>query len=478
MMKFDTGRYYKNTKQHAVRLLEILLPVFISIYPLTAQQNCLYAQRKDSAVIAEKTPTDTTEKKYFRRAAGELMLAEITPWVIDEYIRNVDYTKISWHTVKYNINPAHWEWDGDGFTTNQFGHPYHGSFYFNAFRTNGYNFWQSSFSTCIGSYLWETFAENQPPAPNDFINTSFGGIVLGEMVFRLSNRMVNNRNSIRNRKTNEVLALLVNPINGLNRILDKKWGRPVKKAEADTTPLNIEFDMGARKFRANNINNNFGLFGRAKITYGSIFNNYKRPFGFISINVEAGMDDSSMVNIASIYGSLYGWKIKNSKRDKHMALLTANYDFIRNEAFFYSGQSIRLSLNSHIKPVSNVSLGTSISGGLVLLAAVPVEHDYKGRYYNYCVGTGFNGSISVGIADHFFCNINYRGGWLKTVNGNASYYFLHTVNAEFRYLLLNGISIAAEPGYYSLRGNYKDFNDTYKTYPFLKLWARYSLHTN
>ena len=73
--------------------------------------------------------------KRFGRAALQFGIAEMAPFVFDRFIRNVDFAQISWESTKYNVNPGHWAWDNDPFQTNQFGHPYHGSLFFSAFRT-------------------------------------------------------------------------------------------------------------------------------------------------------------------------------------------------------------------------------------------------------------------------------------------------------------------------------------------------------
>src|SRR6185312_2086399 len=97
--------------------------------------------------------------------------------------------------------------------------------------------------------LWETFAESQPPAPNDFINTSFGGIVLGEMTYRLSNKIINNHIRGTHRQMSEIFAFLVCPTNGINRILDGKWGKVDRNSlEVDSSKISAEFDVGYRKF--------------------------------------------------------------------------------------------------------------------------------------------------------------------------------------------------------------------------------------
>src|SRR6187431_3228963 len=77
-----------------------------------------------------------------------------------------------------------WVWDLDDFTVNQFGHPYQGSNYFNTGRANGLNFYESAALTAFGSSTWEYFGETNHASLNDFINTTLGGIALGEAFHR------------------------------------------------------------------------------------------------------------------------------------------------------------------------------------------------------------------------------------------------------------------------------------------------------
>ena len=78
-----------------------------------------------------------------------------------------------------------WVWDLDDFTVNQIGHPYQGSNYFTAGRANGLSFWESAALAAFGSATWEYFGETNHPSLNDFINTTLGGIALGEMFHRV-----------------------------------------------------------------------------------------------------------------------------------------------------------------------------------------------------------------------------------------------------------------------------------------------------
>ena len=420
---------------------------------------------------------DTPVRKRFWRGAGELTLVEMTPWLVDQYLRKEDYTHISFQSVADNLKPGSWAWDNDPFVTNQFGHPYHGSLFFNAFRENGYSFWQSVPASFAGSYLWETVAENQAPATNDFINTGFGGVTLGEVTHRLANKLVNNNSRGLSRQVSEVFALLINPVGGFNRILNGQWGRskydPTRK---DSTKIYTEVDLGLRKFKVDHTDGNFGLYGHALLLYGSPYESNKTPFSYMYINAELGKDDSSLVNIVSLYGSLTGWNIQSTANIRQTLLLTANYDFIRNEAFSYSSQNIKLNLFSTFGLTKGIKIHTTVAGGLVLLAAVPDAYiTPDGRDYDFCSGLAFNATGGINIANKFSYTIIYKGAWLKTINGNRSHYLLHTATSEARYRIIDGFSLCAEPGYFTLLGRYKSFPAVDRTYPYLRVSARYSI---
>ena len=416
--------------------------------------------------------------KSFGRSSWQLGLVEITPWLVDNYVRNEDYTHISLQTISYNIRPGNWAFDNDPFVTNQFGHPYHGSMFYSAFRANGYDFWQSVPAAFVGSYLWETFSENQAPSTNDFINTGFGGVILGEMTFRLSNRIINERSRGLKRQVSEVLGLLVNPLNGLNRIMDGRWGKVSGQwVEKDSSKIFMEFDAGARRFKVNSGDGNLGFYGHIKFLYGTPFDNYKKPFSHLMINTEFGKDDSSLVNILTVYGSVAGWQLQDRGKVRHLALVTLNYDFIRNKAFFYSSQNIKINLFSEFRVTGKISINTTLGTGVVILAAVPdIYITPDGRNYDYASGAAFNGGGMISFSDRIFYSLDYKGAWLKTLNGSESQYYLHIVTSEFRYRLNPGFSVCVAPGYYFLKGRYKYYQQVNTSYPYLRISIRFGLN--
>ena len=92
---------------------------------------------------------------------------------------------------------------------NQVAHPYHGSLYFNSARASGYDFWRSTPFVAAGSLSWELFTENVRPSINDLINTTLGGIALGEVAFRMSSLLTASNSRA---ATRQLGAVIVNPL--------------------------------------------------------------------------------------------------------------------------------------------------------------------------------------------------------------------------------------------------------------------------
>ncbi|MFV0391816.1 MAG: DUF3943 domain-containing protein [Paludibacteraceae bacterium] len=139
-------------------------------------------------------------------------------WAFDRFVIDGEYARISLQTMKKNLETG-FVWDNDKFVTNLFAHPYHGGLYFNAARSNGMNYWKSIPYAAGGSLMWEFFMENELPSINDFVATTMGGSLLGEITFRLSDLLIDDSAFGMERFGREFLATLISPVRGINRLL-------------------------------------------------------------------------------------------------------------------------------------------------------------------------------------------------------------------------------------------------------------------
>ncbi len=232
-------------------------------------------------------------EKHFWLGVAEVGILEFIPWALAKWIRTWEDPADNWANVSKeswwrNIQGG-WEYDGDAFETNNFAHPYHGAMFFNAGRTNGYDFWESTAFALSGSAAWEFFGETFRPAFNDWIYTGIGGSNLGEIVYRLSSMVTDNTASGSERVWSEIFGTLINPVRGFNRAItgemgknypNPKWSRP--------DDFLITFDAGTRTIDKNG-NDKFqdkeieGLFG-FDLVYGNRFK-AKKPFEYFTVSM-------------------------------------------------------------------------------------------------------------------------------------------------------------------------------------------------
>jgi hypothetical protein len=84
------------------------------------------------------------------------------------------------------VTTESWKLDDNEIGMN-WGHAYAGALYHQAFRNYNFNYYESMLGNFLASAIWEVFAEyKEVVSINDQIVTTFGGSVLGESFFQLS----------------------------------------------------------------------------------------------------------------------------------------------------------------------------------------------------------------------------------------------------------------------------------------------------
>ena len=105
-------------------------------------------------------------------AAAEVAGINIGILAFDRFILNEEFAHVTMKTLRRNIKLSHWFWDSDHMYTNLMSHPYHGSLYYNAARSNGMSYAVSTLYSTVGSLMWEIGGENELLSVNDFLSTS------------------------------------------------------------------------------------------------------------------------------------------------------------------------------------------------------------------------------------------------------------------------------------------------------------------
>lgn len=99
--------------------------------------------------------------------------------------------------------------------------------------------------------------------------------MLGEVSHRMAGKLIHNRTRGFKRQAGEVFALLINPSNGLTRLLDGKWGKPPESPSLiDTTKWRRNWTSASE-----NITSTIKMFSRTGIsglTGGSVYPTVRR----------------------------------------------------------------------------------------------------------------------------------------------------------------------------------------------------------
>ena len=408
------------------------------------------------------TLPEVESKKRFWHAASEWALAQAIPLASNRYIRKAAFAKISISSVQHNLKTSNWEWDDNKFLNNQFSHPYQGSLYFNSFRSNGFNFWESASAAFAGSLFWETVCETHVPAPNDIINTTLGGIVFGEMGNRLSRLILAKK---RNKKTSFIrgaAAYILNPMAGATRILSYKHDNMGDEKD-DNIQATLLADAGQRMVFKNgkHVNNKAETFGRISLQFGDPFSDCKKPFNNFAVMAEVGNSDSASANTLQIEGVLYGRKIKQTSNSKHVFTISMNYDYFQNSAFVFGAQSFRANLLSQFKLSRNITLQLKAGAGIIALAAVPDKYLFygEGRKYDYASGLNVHVATGVNIANKVFYNFDFVCGETRRLDNISKAYAnrFYNYTSTLRIVIHKNFTVNASSSNYFFGGFYKDY---------------------
>lgn len=400
-------------------------------------------------------------KKYsIARVAALASSGLLTTWAIDRYVLKADYAKIGTDTWRHNLKYG-WEWDNDGFGINFVGHPYSGALSYNAARSNGYNYFASLGFAAGGSLMWEYFAETTRPSYNDIINTSLSGAFLGEVLYRLSSNVLDDRTRGRERVFREIAAGVIDPMRGINRLIQGKTFRITNKEVYEKEPLNISLYAGLHSINEGNTTpfekgTNNVMFN-AQFDYGNPFEIRKRkPFDFFRLRADFnfGVKKKFLDNLTG-YGILFG---KNSQIGK-MAILAGafqSYDYWDNSTFELGTIGLGGGVFSKLPVSSKSNLYTNIHLGIVPLAGNSTEViTDTATIRNYNFGGGLQGKFesTLNLGKYLDVSLIYYNYLIHTYYGTPGTNFIQIFKPRVTVQLYHALRIGFE--------NYIYTNDQY-----------------
>lgn len=458
-----------------------------------------YRHIVSTPVLPDSADIAYHEGKHFWRAGAEVVGMNLGLWAFDRYALEGHYAYISWETIKENFKHG-FEWDNDHLSSNMFAHPYNGSLFFNAGRSNGFNFWQSELFAIGGSAMWEMFMECEYPSTNDIIATPIGGAAIGEVLYRASDLVLNDRATGGERIGREVAAFFLDPMRGITRIVSgQAWKkRATSGRRYGLPPISFEVSLGARMLTMVKTSGfKMGPAAEISIEYGDRFEQTtKVPYDYFSFNIELQtISTQPLISHIEIMGRLLSKEIIDKEHVNMNIGLYQHYDY-------FDSDTIRKEMRNEVIPKTvpyKLGVPASAGGGMMvryipdgrmsldayahlnLVALAGVSTDFYRDYHrNYSWGSGFslkaganwalsNDKGSVKVANQFYWvrtrnNFDSQFTWMMRPNGtaveieggdNGITTFNH-LEANVNYRLWRNLYLTAGMDFYSRHTHYPD----------------------
>jgi len=368
-----------------------------------------------------------------------------------------------------------WVWDLDDFVVNQVGHPYQGNNYFNTGRANGLSFYESAAVAAFGSSTWEYFGETNHASLNDFINTTLGGIALGEMFHRAAWLVRDTHATGSGRTWREIGATALDPITGANRFMRGDASRVTEKP-ADMVPsaLNAFGSAGVlwRGTQDSAFTGDPQPFLEVDGIYGDPEGGRSRtPYDAFVVRLRFG--GGSSFSEARVRGRLLGQPLKDGK--VQFSVLQS-YDFQKNNAYATGAQSFdgafgfKKNLSSTTKFWMLGWAGLTVLGAVdslpLGLEEVPEEEEGSSdagqgvsegpRFYDYGPGSDFGVTAVFSRNNRPFTTLFYEGRHLYSLDGVRANHFLQRGRIDLLLPLKGAFGFGVTGEYFDRRTFYQD----------------------
>jgi hypothetical protein len=385
-----------------------------------------------------------------------------------------------------------WVWDLDDFTVNQIGHPYQGNNYFTAGRANGLTFYESAAMAAFGSATWEYFGETNFPSLNDFVNTTLGGIALGEMFHRTAWLVRDTEATGKGRLWREIGAMVLDPVTGYNRFRTGDAGRVTAKP-ADMVPSTLGGFASAGVLFRGSETSAFNAAGQpfleVDLLYGDTLTGRSRtPYDAFALKLRLG--GGRAISEARVRGRLLGQSSSNGKIQFNVL---QSYDYQSNDAYATGAQAFDAALSMTHPLSSRTSLWFMTWGGPTILGAVdslPLgvtevpeeEAPSEGgqgvsegpRYYDYGPGANFGAMAQLLRDRHPFVVFFYEGRHLYSLDGVRANHFLQRTRLDLLLPLGGPLGIGASGEYFFRQSFYQDAERTQREYRYPQLRAYFT----
>jgi hypothetical protein len=334
---------------------------------------------------------DSKGPNFWQAASGVAAVNGLT-WFYNWHIQRWAWANVGTRSWWDNLQGG-FTWDDDAFGANQVAHPYHGGLYFNSARASGYDFWGSTLFVAGGSLSWELFTENVRPSINDLINTTLGGIALGEVAYRMSSLLSARDGGAATRRLG---AAVVSPLSRAQALL---YGRSQDRSPPPPETRSTLVAVGQRRGIAGTpagVATSHPFVGLT-YQYGSAFDEQvRRPYDAFEFTLHLSPNEHVVLTHASVSGLLARSTLTRSSGKQLLLGLYQHYDYDDLPLTKSSSQSFSgaLLFRAALSERTHVDLG--LHAEVVPLGAVSSEHNsMRRRDYDFGPGVGgrFTGAL-------------------------------------------------------------------------------------
>jgi Domain of unknown function (DUF3943) len=380
--------------------------------------------------------------------------------LVDHYLIGYDWAVVglkSWNQTAVHSGVPWgdgWKWDNDRFGNNFFLHPYTGAGYFNSGRAAGYNFWESSIFVFGGAYTYKLFGENGwpdgKPERNDLIATTLGGMFAGEVLYRISSNILDERTVGAERFGREFLALLVSPGRAFTRLMNGKMFAHNTEEVYQKEPLDVVVSAGGILI---NDQNTFGtgptgFVLNADFDYGKPFEKrYRKPYDYFQLRADMnfGLGRKFVDNVVG-YGILTGTNIKVGN-DETLIGFFQHFDYWDNSLF----ELCTMSFGGGIISMMPIGKGTNLYID-AHLAAIPfagnstqvITDTSQGRDYNFSGGAQAKCAVTLNVGGMFSATLLSYYYWIHTYVGPPGDNFIGILKPRIEFHLFSDVGIGFE----------------------------------
>jgi hypothetical protein len=435
------------------------------------------APKRDTTAVPVPGARDTTRADSARGGVGLrkhpvlafLQMTSVNIFInrVDAWVLNVKdpppvghYANVTVKSWGVNIRSG-WVWDTDAFQVNMFMHPFQGAAYFRSGRVNGLNFWESTPLTFLGSLEWEFFGEKTLPSLNDFYNTGFGGIALGEMTWRLAPLLRDNRARGFGRFIRELAALPLDPTGAVRRLLNgEAWRSHPNPRGSYPGAFDWLFQGGAQTaVDSGAAGRRTTAEGLVEMSYGDAFvTPYSQPFDVFQARLRVGTGSGGNVKEFRVTGRLWAHELSDTAATtRHILTVMQKLEYESSPAFKYGGQSLNIGFVSGFAAGGGWDLQTSLYAEGIMLGAVDAPRagvSGTDRTYDFGPGVGFSVDAALRLRGFPILRGRWHGAYLHAVSGQSADTYTQFPSIEVAVPLTGSLGIGAYGGWYHRRSSY------------------------